>query len=592
MHVDIVPNRRSPPAILLRETWREGKRVRKRTVANLTKEVTLAQALIIRRVLNGETLVAPSDAFEQLSSKSHGHVRAVLFAMRRLGVERLIASRSSAERDLVLTLIAQRIIKPESKLASVRAWRTTTLTQELGLPSGVSEDDVYRAMDWLVARQGRIEAKLAKRHLREGSLVRFDLSSSYVEGEHCELAAFGHNRDKKRGKKQINWGLLTDEEGRPISLSLFPGSTGDPTTLDQQVTRLRERFNIDSFTLVGDRGMITGKHIERFHFANAARDERDDGSGGDGVDGDGGGSTAGGRIDWITALQSATLKKLVDQGVIQSSLFDESNLFEITHDDYPGERLIACRNPVLGRKRAHKRRDMLRATLEDLSKTKARVDAGRLKGADKIGVAVGGKLGKRKMGKHIDVTITDSTFEYQTDTASLEREAAMDGIYVIRTSLPQQVMDGAATVRAYKDLSRAERAFRTIKGIDLSVRPIHHRLLERVTAHFFICTLAYYVRWHMERAWASITFADEHSADPDRDPVAPAQRSASARRKAQTRKLDNGDDTHSFATLLADLATIQQTTCKEAISGATFPMTTTPSPAQQHALDLLDSITV
>jgi len=568
--------------------------VRKRTVANLTKEVTLEQALIIRRVLAGETLVAPSDAFEQLASRAHGHVQAVLVAMRKLGVGQLIASRSSAERDIVLALIAQRVIKPASKLASTRAWRTTTLAQELGLSAGVDEDDVYRAMDWLVRRKERIEAKLAKRHLRSGSLVRFDLSSTYVEGEHCELAAFGYNRDKKRGKKQINWGLLTDQEGRPIALSLFPGSTGDPATLGQQVTTMRERFGIDSFTLVGDRGMITGKHIKQFQLTNAVRDESElgDGEGSVGADGANLAPLASARIDWITALQSATLKKLVDQGVIQTSLFDETNLFEITHADYPGERLIACRNPVLGRKRAHKRVELLNATLRELAKIKARVDAGRLAGADKIGVAVGAKLGKYKMGKHIRHTITASTLEFHTDSASLEREAAMDGIYVIRTSLPQEVITSAATVRAYKDLSRAERAFRTIKGIDLSVRPIHHRLLERVTAHFFICTLAYYVRWHLERAWASITFADEHGADPERDPVAPATRSAAATRKAQTGKLDNGEPTHSFSTLLADLATIARTTCKEAISGATFPMTTTPNTAQQHALDLLDSITV
>jgi hypothetical protein len=559
--------------------------VRKRTIANLTKEVTLEQALIIRRVLAGETLVAPSDAFLQLSSRSHGHVQAVLLAMRKLGVEGLLGSRPCAERDVVLALIAQRLIKPASKLASTRAWRTTTLLPELGLAAGVSEDDAYRAMDWLAARQERIEAKLARRHLRSGSLVRFDLSSTYVEGEHCELAAFGYNRDKKRGKKQINWGLLTDAEGRPISLSLFSGSTGDPTTLEVQVTSLRGRFGIDAFTLVGDRGMITGKHIEQFQLTHAAPNENEPG-------GSGGPPPASARIDWITALQSGTLKKLVDQGVIQASLFDETNLFEITHADYPGERLIACRNPVLGRKRAHKRLELLNATLLELAKIKVRVDAGRLTGADKIGVAVGAKLGKYKMGKHIRHTITDSALEFHTDSASLEREAAMDGIYVIRTSLPPEVMTSAATVRAYKDLSRAERAFRTIKGIDLSVRPIHHRLLERVTAHFFICTLAYYVRWHMERAWASITFADEHGADPERDPVAPAKRSAAATRKAQTGKLDNGDLTHSFASLLAELATIQQTTCKEAISGATFPMTTTPTAAQQHALDLLDGITV
>ena len=585
MHVDIVPNRGSRPAILLRETWREGRRVRKRTVANLTQEVTLEQALIIRRVLAGETLVSPGDAFEPLSSRAHGHVQAVLVAMRKLGVAGLIASRPSVEREIVLALIAQRLIRPASKLASTRAWRTTTLCSELGLAAGVDEDDVYRAMDWLVGRQQRIEAKLARRHLRAGSLVRFDLSSSVVEGEHCELAEFGYSRDKWRGKKQISWGLLSDEEGRPIALSLFPGSTGDPATLGQQVTTLRERFGIASFTLVGDRGMITGKHIEQFQLTHDERDERDGGGGDDAQ------RLASARIDWISALSSVTLKKLVEQGVIQASLFDETNLFEITHDDYPGERLIACRNPVLGRKRAHKRLDMLNATLAELAKVKARVDAGRLTGADKIGVAVGAKLGKRKMGKHIIVTISDSTLEFQTDPVSLEREAAMDGIYVIRTSLPEQVMESAAAVRAYKDLSRAERAFRTIKGIDLSVRPIHHRLLERFTAHFFICTLAYYVRWYLERAWASLTFADEHGADPERDPVAPAQRSAAATRKAHSGTLENGDPAHSFSTLLADLATIQQTSCRETITGATFTMTTTPTPTQQHALDLLDTIT-
>jgi hypothetical protein len=560
--------------------------VRKRTVANLTKDVTLEQALIIRRVLAGETLVAPSDAFEQLASRAHGHVQAVLVAMRKLGVGQLIASRASAERDIVLALIAQRIIRPASKLASTRAWRTTTLAQELGLSAGVDEDDVYRAMDWLVTRKERIEAKLARRHLRSGSLVRFDLSSTYVEGEHCGLAAFGYNRDKKRGKKQINWGLLTDEEGRPIALSLFSGSTADPATLGQQVSSLRERFGINAFTLVGDRGMITGTHIEQFQRTHAECDESEDAGGSESP------QPASGRIDWITALQSGTLKKLVDQGVIQASLFDERNLFEITHTDYPGERLIACRNPVLGRKRAHKRLELLNATLRELAKIKARVDAGRLTGADKIGIAVGAKLGKYKMGKHIRHTITHSTLEFRTDPVSLEQEAAMDGIYVIRTSLRQEALDGAATVRAYKDLSRAERAFRTIKGIDISVRPIHHRVLERVTAHFFICTLAYYVRWHLERAWASLTFADEQGADPERDPVAPARRSAAAKRKAQTGQLENGDPTHSFTTLLADLATIARTTCKEAITGATFPMTTTPTTAQQHALDLLDSITV
>ncbi len=567
MHVDIVPNRSSRPTILLRRTWREGRRVRKATVGNITNDVTLEQALLLRRVLKGETLVAPSDVFGISKSVPEGHVRAVLTAMKRLGIENLVASRPSKERSLVTALIAYRVLNPKSKLATTRAWHATTLPAELGVVDA-SENDVYSAMDWLIGRKDRIEGKLAKRHLHEGSRVKFDLSSSYVEGEHCDLAEYGYDRDKKRGKKQINWGLTTDDDGRPITLSVFSGSTSDSKTLLPQVETLRGRFGLQEFVLIGDRGMITGKHIQQF---------QDEAMG----------------IDWITALKSQSLRKLVQDGAIQPSLFDETNLLEITHDDYPGERLIACRNPVLGRKRAHKRQELLTATVEELEKIQQRVWNGRLTGRDKIGLKVGEKLGRHKMGKHLRVTITDDDLAFEIIQDSVTKEAMMDGIYVIRTSVSDTALTAADAVRAYKSLADVERAFRTIKSIDLNVRPIHHRLTDRVKAHMFLCMLAYYVRWHMERAWASLTYKDDDTEHLDeRDPVAPAKRSDAATTKAQTRTLPDGTPVHTFKTLLNDLATITRNTCNHADSGATFHMTTTPNPSQQKGLDLLDTITL
>src|SRR5680860_1453068 len=416
MHVDIVPNRSSRPTILLRRTWRDDGRVRKATVGNITNDVTLEQALLLRRVLKGEPLVAPSDVFEILASKPEGHVQAVLKVMKRLGMEKLLASRPSKERALVMALIAYRVLNPKSKLATTRAWHSCTLPEELGVETA-SEDDVYSAMDWLVGRKDRIEKKLAARHLSEGTRVRFDLTSSYVEGEHCDLAEYGYDRDGKRGKKQINWGLLTDDDGRPVSLSVFPGSTSDSKTLLPQVETLQDRFGLASFILIGDRGMITGKHIQQFH------------------------ATPG--IDWITALKSQSLKKLVSDGAIQPSLFDETNLIEITHVDYPGERLIACRNPVLGRKRAYKRQELLAATIVELEKIQQRVWNGRLTGRDKIGVKVGEKLGRHKMGKHLRVTITDDDLAFEIDQDSVQQEAQMDGIYVVRTSVPRDALTAA-----------------------------------------------------------------------------------------------------------------------------------------------------
>ncbi len=563
MHVDIVPNRTSRPAILLREAWREDGRVRKRTVANLTGVIDEEQALLLRRVLKGETLVAPADAFEITRSLPHGHVQAVLLALKRLGVERLLASRPSKERSLIAALVAFRVLSPKSKLATTRAWLDTTLAAELGVQDA-DEHAVYHAMDWLVSRQARIEGKLAARHLSEGSRVLFDLSSTYVEGEKCDLAAFGYDRDKKRGKKQINFGLLTDAAGRPIALSVFPGNTGDPSTLMPQVAKLKEQYGLNVFTLVGDRGMITGKHLPALRAAG---------------------------VDWVTALKSQSLRKLVVDGVIQPSLFEEENLAEVTHADYPGERLIACRNPVLGRQRAHKRQELLTATIEALTKVQQSVRAGRLKGKARIGLRVGEKLAKYRMGKHLKLDIQDDKLSFEVDQDSVAAEAAMDGIYVIRTSVSEGELSAADAVRAYKSLAEVEKAFRTKKSIDLQVRPIHHHLPDRVKAHLFICMLAYYVRWHMERAWASLTYRDEET-NQERDPVAAAKRSTAAAKKAQTNTLADGSPARSFKGLLEHMSTITLNTCRHPQTGVTFPMTTSPNTTQQKALDLLKSISV
>lgn len=563
MHVDIVPNRTSRPAILLREAWREDGRVRKRTVANLTGVIDEEQALLLRRVLKGEALVAPANAFEITRSLPHGHVQAVLLALKRLGVERLLASRPSKERSLIAALVAFRVLSPKSKLATTRAWLDTTLAAELGVQDA-DEHAVYHAMDWLVSRQARIEGKLAARHLSEGSRVLFDLSSTYVEGEKCDLAAFGYDRDKKRGKKQINFGLLTDAAGRPIALSVFPGNTGDPSTLMPQVAKLKEQYGLNVFTLVGDRGMITGKHLPALRAAG---------------------------VDWVTALKSQSLRKLVVDGVIQPSLFEEENLAEVTHADYPGERLIACRNPVLGRQRAHKRQELLTATIEALTKVQQSVRAGRLKGKARIGLRVGEKLAKYRMGKHLKLDIQDDKLSFEVDQDSVAAEAAMDGIYVIRTSVSEGELSAADAVRAYKSLAEVEKAFRTKKSIDLQVRPIHHHLPDRVKAHLFICMLAYYVRWHMERAWASLTYRDEET-NQQRDPVAAAQRSTAAMKKAQTGTLADGSPARSFKGLLEHMSTITLNTCRHPQTGVTFPMTTSPNTTQQKALDLLKSISV
>lgn len=551
---------------LLRRSYREGGKVKKETVANLTRLGDDIVALI-RTALRGERLVAAEELFEVESSRHHGHVAAVLLAMKGLGFDRLLAARPSRERDLVCAMVAARIVDPESKLATTRTWHTTTLPELLGV-ADADEQDLYGAMDWLAGRQGRIEKKLAARHLREGGLVLFDLTSSYFEGSTCPLAAFGHNRDGKRGKLQVNYGLLTDDRGCPVAVSVFEGNTADPKTLLPQVEKVRDQFGIREMVLVGDRGMISQKQIEQIK------------------------GRAG--VAWITALRSGAIKKLAAGGTIQLGLFDERDLFEFTHPDYPGERLVACRNPHLAQRRAHKRQALMEATSADLEKVRGMVERGRLKGQDKIGLRVGKIIGKHKMAKHFRLDIAGDALHWRIDEEQVAAEAALDGLYVIRTSVAAERMSAEETVRGYKNLSRVEAAFRSLKSIDLQVRPIHHRLEGRVRAHILICMLAYYVKWHMLEAWRPLLFADEEQhAKETRHPVAPARRSAAALRKVHTQTLADGSQTHSFRTLLADLATIVRNTCRRKEAQAeeqTFQLDTIPSPHQRRAMKLLAAL--
>ncbi len=684
---------------LLRRSFREGGKVKKETVANLT---SLGDAVVelIRGVLKGRKVAPVEDLFESIRSPHHGAVEAVRIAMRRLGFDKLIASKQSPERDLVEAMVAARILEPTSKLATTRWWHNTTIPEMFGV-ADADEDHLYAAMDWLVERQEGIERKLAARHLEEGGLVLYDLSSSYFEGEKCPLAAFGHNRDGKKGKLQVNYGLLTDERGCPVAVSVFEGNQSDSKTLMLQVDTMRDRFSINTLVLVGDRGMISRKQID-FELRD--------------LDG----------VDWITALKSASIRKLIDGGALQPGLFDQRNLFELTHPDFPGERLVACRNPELAKLRAHKRQSLLAATTQALTKIRTLVENARLRGKDKIGARVGkvvtkklaeyfvldigddsfsfqvvnreaatkvalrnicqklggirlavergqlqgkdkikvrvgrvcGKelaqhfvldihdgdfnyhvvneavaaeavldsLGKRlesigsevklgkhggrdkigmrvgkiinqhKVAKHFVLEIRDDGFDCHIDEQKVADEAALDGIYVIRTSLPESRLSAHDTVRSYKSLSQVERAFRSFKTVDLKVRPIHHRLETRVRAHIFLTMLAYYVEWTMREAWRPLLFCDEdQQAKKTRDPVAPAKRSDVALHKVHSKKLEDGTAVHSFQTLLKRLSTIVRNVCR--VPGAdpdapTFHVVTTPDPTQQRAYDLLETITM
>jgi transposase len=566
MHIDIVPNRNSTPAILLRESYRVGKQVKKRTLANLSS-LSMQQIEAIRAALRGEQWGPLASSFEVTASRPHGAVQAVSVAMQRLGFAALIGSKPCRERDLVLAMVASRIVAPQTKLATTRWWHTSTLAEQFDV-AAADEQDLYAAMDWLLLRQDIIQKKLAVRHLNSGGLVLYDLSSSYFEGTCCPLAKRGYNRDGKHGMLQVNYGLLTDARGCPVAVSVHEGNTADSTTFLPEVRRLRTNFGIECMVMVGDRGMISQKAIAEM------RDSEE--------------------IGWITALKSASIRTLIEQKQLQLGLFDERNLIELSSPDYPGERLVACRNPELAKLRAHKREALLAATEKNLEPIRARVAAGKLAGMDVIGVRVGKVINQYKVAKHFELVIDERSFSFRRKPDSIATEAALDGLYIIRTSVPATQMEAADCVRNYKSLANVERAFRSIKTVDLKVRPIHHRLADRVRAHIFLCMLAYYVEWHLREAWRELMFADtDQAAKTTRDPVAPAKRSRSAQLKAARHTLDDGTPAHSFSTLMAELSTLVRNTCRTPHAGddaPTFTVLTTPNPTQRRALELVEQI--
>jgi transposase len=565
MYVEVVPNRSSRPAILLREGWREGKKVCKRTLANLS-DWPAQKVAALRRVLKDEPLVAPEEAFAIERSWPHGHVEAALETIRRIGLDKLIGTKRTRERDLVLAMIVERLIAPCSKLATTRMWHSTTLAQLLEVEEA-DEDELYAAMDWLLERQSRIEKRLAARHLDEGHQVLYDVSSSYYEGHTCPLVRFGHSRDGKRGKPIVVYGVLTDVPGRPVAVQVYPGNTGDPSTVADQVQKLKGRFALERVILVGDRGMLTQTQIEVLKTHPG--------------------------IGWISALRSEKVRQLADEKHLQLSLFDERNLAEIRSASFPDERLVACFNPLLAEERQRKRNELLDATEQLLTKVRSEVQR-RTKtplSAAQIGQKVGKVINRHKMGKHFEVSIGDGHLSFMRRSEAIEREAELDGLYVIRTSEPQQALSAEDTVRSYKNLAQVERAFRTLKGMDLRIRPIHHRGEERVRAHIFLCLLAYYVEWHMRQALSSLLFDDE--ALPverkRRDPVAPAKPSASAKKKKTQRETEDGLPIHSFTTLIAELGTRCRHRCrlKSDPGSPAFFMDTLPTPLQIRVLELI-----
>ena len=555
---------------LLRHSYRENGKVKHRTLANLSSLPDEALALL-RAYLRGDAVGPLDQAFTILRSLPHGHADAVVGMLRKLGLDKLLASRPSRQRDLVVAMIVQRILDPRSKLGMARALdpasAASSLGELLGLGS-VDEEELYEAMDWLLPRQARIEQGLAKRHLSGGSLVLYFLPSTWVEGRKCPLAHRGYSRDGKPGSLQIEFGLLCDREGCPVAVEVFEGNVGDPTMVATQVRKLRDRFGLRRVVVVGDRGMLTEARV------------RED--------------LAPEGLDWITTLRAPAMRELVAEGVLQPSLFDERALVEITSEAYPGERLVVCRNPFLAEERARKREELLAATERLLDKI---VEATRrerkpLRGKDAIGLRCGRVVDHHKMAKHFVLTITEDGFSYRRDEAKIAAEASLDGIYVVWTSVPAEQLDSEKVVTAYKGLSRVGRAFRSLKTVDLMVRPIHHRLADRVRAHVFLCMLSYYVEWHLRRAWAPLLFDDEDRAGAEASRasvVAPAERSAGAKRKASRKRTTEGLPLHSFRTLLTDLATLTRNRCvqPQVAPEHEFTMLSTPTPLQQRALELL-----
>jgi len=561
MHVAVVPSRQRSgeySSVLVRQTYREGGKVKHRTLANLSKLPTAAVDAV-RAVLRGEQVGPLAESFEILRALPHGAVLAILGELRQLGLDKLIAARPRRERELSVAMIASRILAPASKLATVRSWQNSTLGSELGVEDA-DEDELYSAMDWLLRAQPQVEARLAERHLSEGGLVLYDLTSVYLEGSKCELAKRGYSRDGKRGLPQIEFGLLTNREGCPVAVDVFEGNLADPMTVAAQVDKLKHRFGISEVVMVGDRGMLTSARIEALKEV--------------------------GGVGWISALRSIQIEALVNSGDLQLSLFDQRNLVEISSPRFAGERLVVCKNPALAQDRARKREELLLATERELDKVVEAGRAGRLQSKDGIGLRVGKIVARYKVGKHLRLDIGDNHFSYQRDVESIAAEAALDGLYVIRSNVSADQLSSQELVRSYKLLAGVERAFKTMKSVDLQVRPVHHWLADRVRAHIFICMLAYYVRWHLERAWAPLLFADE--AKPiATDVVAPARRSASALAKAHTQRLADGIPVHSFRSLLAELATLTKNTVRVPNSVVTFDKLANPTPLQERALQLL-----
>jgi transposase len=573
MYVTEIPNRNSPPAILLRESYRENGKVRTRTIANIS-HLRPAQIDALRTSLSGAVSaprVSLPDSFLIHRSRPHGHVAAVLGSLRKIQLPTILDPRSSRQRDLVIAMISARILDPASKLATARGLHSDTLHSSLGESlslDSADETELYAAMDWLLARQPRIERELAKRQLQDGAMVLYDLTSTYFEGRHCPLAKLGHSRDDKSGTPQIVFGLLTNAAGCPVAVEVFEGNTSDPKTVAKQVDKLRLRFGLQKVVLVGDRGMITSARI------------RED-------------LPASHGIEWISALRATQIQKLARDGQLQMSLFDKTDMAEIAHPDFPGERLVACFNPLLAEERARKRPELLAATEKQLEKIAAATKRARrpLRGKQNIGVRAGKILNRYKMGKHFELRIEEDSFHYQRKEANIEREKSLDGIYVIRTSVPADSLSGEQVVASYKSLSGVERAFRSLKTVDLHVRPIHHRLPDRVRAHILLCMLAYYVEWHMRQLLAPLLF-DDHDKSQARaaraSVVAPAQRSAVALRKASTKKTDDGFQVHSFQTLLGDLATLTRNRIQPTDEKLpAFDMLTMPTTLQQRVFNLL-----
>ena len=561
--IHVVTNRRQGKgreyvSHLLRRSYREDGKVKNETVGNIS-HLPVELVELVRAGLRGEPVGLLAEGFAIERSLPAGHVLAALTMSRRLGLARLLDRQPSRERDLVLAMICQRVIAPASKLATARALSLSTLAGELAV-AGADEDELYGALDWLLARQQKIEDRLARRHLVAGELVLYDVSSSYFEGRHCPLARLGYSRDRKRGTLQIIYGLLCDLRGRPVSVEVFDGNLHDDATLPAQLHKLKERFGLRRVVVVSDRGMVTKANIELITEQGAG---------------------------FITALKAPQVAKLVKEGSLQLSLFDEANLAEISSADYPGERLVVCRNPLVATERARKREELLAATERGMAEIAARVARGTLAGAAEIGLAVGAIANHFKVKKHFALEISDARFSFARKSEQIAAEAALDGIYILRTSVSEQQLAAADVVRAYKQLAQVERGFRTLKGPELEIRPVHHRLEDRVRAHVFLCMLAYYLTWHLRQAWAPLLFKDEHPTSAA-DPVAKSARSPSALRKAQSKRTDTGEQVHSYKSLLAELATLTRNTIRLPKTTATFEKLAEPTATQARALQLAE----